>query len=367
MSWPFAFDAHVDSLQLALDLGADLGVSSPGQLDLPRARAGRLGAVVLTSWVDPRYLPMERGGARARADALFDQLDALVGQEAGDFQRVLTQADLRTALQSDGIAALAGIEGAHPLESVPGAGDWLEGLEHFYARGLRVLTLVWNNHLPWIRSCEPDPGAIAPPGLGPLGAHLVARMNELGIVVDLSHAGPRSFHDALEASSKPVIASHSACKAIHAHQRNLDDEQLRALANNGGVIGMPFPTTFLDGESQREAAQLRSTPEYRDLRGETPSELEVLRTAFMAKSLTPLSIERLVDHVVHAVEVAGIDHVGLGSDFDGITTPVEGLEDASGYGALVEPLGRRGLTGGEVAQIMGGNMARVFDEVLPPA
>ncbi len=366
MSSPFfSFDAHVDSLQVALELSSDLGQASPGQLDLPRARKSGLGAVVFASWVDPRYISAERGGARARADALFDELESLSLRHPGEVLFVRKRSDLAEARETGRLAALAGIEGGHPLESRAGAGDWLSGLEHFHGRGLRVLTLVWNNHLPWIRSCEPDPSGVAPEGLDELGQHLVCSMNELGILVDLSHTAPSSFFDALEASSQPVIASHSACKALHDHQRNLDDDQLRALARNGGVVGMPFLPSFLDGDAQAEAARLRATEGYRGLRAESSAALEIARTAFMARNRSPLSIERLVDHIVHVAEVAGIEHVGLGSDFDGITTTVEGLEDAGRYGSLIEPLRRRGLDDGEIAAVMGGNLQRVLEAVLP--
>lgn len=365
MPRPFVFDAHVDSLQLALELGADLGRGTPGQFDLQRARAGGLGAVVFACWVDPRYIPMESGGARARADALFDCLETFVGRHPREVQFIRSESDLRAASASGRLAAVAGMEGGHPLESRCSEGDWLAGLQHFFDRGLRVLTLVWNNHLTWIRSCQPDPEGTAPVGLDEFGRSMVTRMNELGVLVDLSHCASTSFFDALEVSSKPVIASHSGCKALHDHPRNLGDDQLRALAENGGVVGMPFLPSFLDGEAQREAARWRAEPEYRALTADSAAELELARTKYMARVQTPLPIERLVDHILHVVEVAGIDHVGLGSDFDGITTTVEGLEDASTYGRLEQPLRRCGLGDEDVSKVLGGNMLRVLGETLP--
>ncbi|MFT7668678.1 MAG: membrane dipeptidase [Planctomycetota bacterium] len=362
---PFVFDAHVDSLQIALELGVDLGEGSPGQLDLPRGRAGGLGAVVLTSWVEPRYIGEGRGGARARADSLFNCLDALVAGSPRETLKILTKSDLDRARASERLAAIAGIEGGHPLESSQGAEDWMEGLEHFFNRGLRVLTLVWNNHLTWVRSCDADPSGKAPAGLTDLGKRLVGRMNELGILVDLSHAAPRSFFDAIEASSKPVIASHSGCKALHDHQRNLSDEQLRALRDNGGVVGVPFLPSFLDAEAQRESARARAQAGYRELQGKSATELEIARTHFMARELEPLSIERLADHIEHVVEVAGIDHIGLGSDFDGITTTVAGLHDASSYPNLEAPLRARGFGDSDVQKVFGLNMLRVLREALP--
>jgi membrane dipeptidase len=359
MSPRFVFDAHVDTLQLALELDVDLGRSSPGQLDLPRAREGGLGAVVFACWVHPLFLAPERGGARARADALFDRFDDLGRRHPQDVCLVRGRGDLRSACADGRLAAIAGIEGGHPLE------ESLAGLEHFFARGLRVLTLVWNNHLTWIRSCEPGAGPEVPAGLSDFGRQVVGRLNELGVLIDLSHSSPTAFFEALEVSTRPVIASHSGCRALHDHQRNLTDEQLRALAEAGGVVGLPFLPSFLDGEAQARAARLRESPAYRALRAPSAAGLELERTRFMACELAPLSIERLVDHIEHALRVAGSDHVGLGSDFDGITTTVQGLEDAVGYPRLEEALRRRGFGERAVAKVLGENLLRVFDEVLP--
>jgi membrane dipeptidase len=356
---PFTFDAHVDTLQLALDLGADLGVASPGQLDLPRARIGGLGGAVFTAWVDPRSMAPGRGGARARAEALFDRLDDLLAAHPEAVQLVRSAADWRAARESGRFALVAGMEGGHPLDGS------LQTLEHFAGRGLRVLTLVWNNHLDWVRSCQPGGTEGVPEGLSGFGEHVVRRCNELGIVVDLSHAGERSFFDAIEAGERPVIASHSGCRALHDHPRNLTDDQLRALAANGGVVGVPFLPSFLDAGAQRRAAEARDTDGYRALRAETDAGLEVERTRYLAGVLEPLPIERLVDHVAHAARVAGVEHVGLGSDFDGIVSTVAGLEDASGYGALAEALRARGFDADEVAAVMGGNLERVLLACLP--
>ena len=356
---PFAFDAHVDTLQLALDLDADLAVGSPGQLDLPRAREGGLGGAVLTAWVHPKFDAPERGGSRARAEALLDELDRLAERHPDLVQLIHTRSDWSEARVSGRFAAVAGMEGGHPLE------DSLETLEHFASRGLRVLTLVWNNHLTWARSCQPDAPEGTPEGLSSFGEHIVGRCNELGILVDLSHAGEQTFFDALESGEGPAIASHSGCKALHDHPRNLTDEQVRALAATGGVVGLPFLPSFLDRGAQERAARCRNTPGYQALRSATDCGLEVERTRYLASQLEPLGIERLVDHAAHIAELVGAEHVGLGSDFDGIATTVAGLEDARGYPRLVEPLLARGFSEAEVEGVLGGNLERVLLEVLP--
>jgi membrane dipeptidase len=355
MATPFVFDTHVDSLQLALDMGVDLGARGPGHLDLVRGREGGLGAVVLTCWVDPAFIERP-GGARGRADRLMDAYDELLAAHPEQVAAVTDGPSLQAAQESGRVAAILGIEGGHALE------ESREVLEHFHGRGLRVLTLVWNNHLSWIRSCvEETAGPEVPAGLGPFGVEVVRRMNELGILVDLSHTCERSFHDTVDASAAPVIASHSGCKALHDHPRNLSDAQLAHLAERDGVVGVPFLPSFLDAGAQASAAEQRATPGYQGLEAEDEASLWLKQVEYLQARVAPLRIERLVDHIAHVAERVGVRHVGLGSDFDGIQVSVAGLEDAACYGSLVEPLERRGFSPSEVAAILGGNMARVFD------
>ncbi len=351
------FDAHVDSLQRQLDLGHDLGRETPGHLDLVRGAAGGLGAVVLVSWVDPKHLAEGPGGAKRRTAALLAQFWRLAERHptrlgfAGD-------GDALAAANAAGrIAGIPGIEGGHSIEEDLGA------LERWFEHGVRVLTLVWNNHLSWIRSCQDGAGPDVPAGLSEFGRTVVRRMNELGMVVDLSHAGERSFYDALETSEEPVIASHSGCRAVNEHQRNLDDAQLRALAQNGGVVGIVFCTPFLSRAARDEDAPLRETPQDPALVGENDTDLFLAQSEFLQRHAAPLPLDVVVAHLEHAVEVAGIDHVGLGSDYDGIQRTPQGLEDASCYGNLTARLVERGWTPEDCAKVLGGNMRRVFARV----
>jgi membrane dipeptidase len=357
---PPVFDAHVDSLQLALDLGCDLGTRSPGHLDLPRALAGGLASLVFVSWVDPLYIEPERGGARRRTDALLDQFQQLL---EGHPEFVLWAGNgehLRAARRSGRLAAIAGIEGGHSIE------ESLDTLEHFFRRGVRVMTLVWNNHLSWIRSCRDGAGPGTPEGLSAFGLDVVRSMNRLGMLVDLSHAGERAFFDALETSDRPLIASHSGCRAVNDHPRNLSDDQLRALAAAGGVVGIVFCTPFLDRAAAEAEAALRESAEYRGLRGSNETETFLLQGQFLQREAPPLPLERVVDHLLHAVEIAGIEHVGLGSDFDGIQRTPAGLEDASAYPRLAAALRARGFDEQELALVLGGNMERVFAAATGP-
>ena len=202
-----------------------------------------------------------------------------------------------------------------------------------------------------------------PAGLSDFGRAVVRRLNELGMVIDLSHAGERSFYDALETSAEPVIASHSGCSSLHAHPRNLTDAQLRALAAQGGVVGIVFHPGFLDAGARAEEARVRALPEYAAIASSNPMAKFLEQQRVMRTHAAPLPLERLVEHIEHAVEVAGIEHVGLGSDYDGIERTPAGLEDARGYRRLTEALLARGFDDADVLAILGGNMERVFRAV----
>ena len=354
------FDAHIDSLQRQLDLGHDLGERTEGHLDLVRGLEGGLAAAVFVCWVEPVFLERDRGGARARAERLLAEFGVLESRHpdrvgfAGN-ARMLDAAQARGA-----IAGIPGIEGGHAIE------ESLDALASFFEKGVRVLTLVWNNHLSWIRSCRDGAGSGIPEGLSAFGRTVVRSMNELGMLVDLSHAGERSFYDAIETSAVPVIASHSGCKALHAHPRNLTDDQLRELARAGGVVGIPFCVAFLSREAQDEDERLRETPDFRALGGASETERTLLNGRYLQRVARPLPLDRAVDHVLHAIEIAGIDHVGIGSDYDGIERTPQGLEDASCYGRLAARLLQRGLGPEDVDKVLHGNFRRAFAAATGP-
>lgn len=350
----FVFDAHVDSIQKTLDLGQDLGLEGRGHLDLVRGARGGLGAVVLVSWCDPKHLADGPAAATRRTRQLVASVQGLAQRRPELAELVTDGPSLARARATGRIALIAGIEGGHSL-----AGS-LEELERFHAQGVRVLTLVWNNHLDWVRSCQDGAGPEVPAGLSEFGRDVVRRMNELGMLVDLSHAGERSFFDALEVSSRPVIASHSCCKALHDHPRNLTDEQLRALGVARGVVGIAFLPGFLDAAAKAEAARVRSLPEFRAIDEGDDTATFIAQGEFIQAHAAPCGIDVMVRHVLHAVEIAGAEHVGLGSDYDGIDHAVAGLEDASCYPRLAAELRAAGLSTDEVAGVMGANMARAF-------
>ena len=354
------FDAHVDSLQRQLDLGHDLGERTEGHLDLVRGRQGGLAAAVFVCWVEPGFVGRGPNGARTRAEELLAEFHRLVAKHPDRIAFAPNGRALEAAGAHGAIAGIPGIEGGHAIE------ESLDTLRALFDRGVRVLTLVWNNHLSWIRSCRDGAGASIPDGLSSFGRSVVRVMNELGMVVDLSHAGERSFYDAIEASSVPVIASHSGCKSLHAHPRNLADDQLRELGGSGGVVGIPFCVAFLSKEAQEEDARLRETDAYRAIDGKDETERSLRQGRFLQREARPLPLDRVVDHVLHAVEMAGIDHVGIGSDYDGIGRTPQGLEDASCYGRLAERLLERGLGADDVAKVLGGNMKRLYAAATGP-
>lgn len=350
------FDVHCDSLQRDLDLAHDLGQRTPGHLDLVRGREGGLAAVVLVCWCDPLHIQSGEIGARERTARLLTQGHQLLARHPDQVQWVGNAQHLQAARSSGRIGALFGIEGGHSIEGS------LENLAWFFEHGVRVMTLVWNNHLDWIRSCRDGAGPGIPPGLSPFGREVVQTMNRLGMLVDLSHAGERSFYEAVEVSSAPVLVSHSGCYALHDHPRNLRDEQMKALAENRGVLGIVFCTPFLDADARATESRLRETEEYQSLRGSNPTDTFLMQAEWLQAKVKPLPLDRVLDHICHAVEVAGIDHVGIGSDYDGIECTPQGLSDASCYQALVPGLESRGFDSASIEKVLFSNTERVLAE-----
>ncbi|MFO7675517.1 MAG: dipeptidase [bacterium] len=309
-------DLHCDSLEAHVEGRRDIARrSNAGHLDLPRLVEAGVTAQVFAIWTDPRrYRPGARAPFVSRTIAAFDRLCA----GPGPLVPARRPADVRP--RPGRVAGILAVEGGHALDGS------LASLARFHRRGVRILTLTWNNSNELARSCLAIDGNRR--GLTRLGRLAVARMNHLGMVVDLSHAGDRTFADALDASTAPVICSHSGCRARHDFPRNLSDDQLRALGRQGGVVGIVFLPYFLT------RARRRAT------------------------------IDDVIDHVCHAAAVAGSAAVGLGSDFDGFRDPPpRGLEDVTCLPALADGLRRRGFSAGEVAGILGGNFLRVWRAV----
>jgi len=363
-------DGHADTISRALDEGEDLGAETGrGHLDLPRMFRGGLDAQFLSCWVEPKYVQRKESAKRA-----FRMIDA-VKQWAAKYPDQLviarTAAEVRRAAAEKKVCGILCIEGGHAIE------DDLGLLRSFFELGVRYMTLTWNNSLSWAEAAR-DPGKVH--GLTDFGREVVREMNRLGMLVDLSHVSENTFYDAIKVSDTPVIASHSCARALCDHVRNLKDDQLRALAKNGGVVGVNFYSGFLsqsfydrkrsadaadDVERARAREQHRDDPAAMDLALKEISRTYDRSEAAMARP--PLDL--LVDHIEHIIQVAGVDHVGLGSDFDGVTALPEGVDDCSQLPNLTRRLLERGHSEGDVRKILGENFLRVMaqsiDRVAP--
>jgi membrane dipeptidase len=316
------FDLHADTPKLMHRLGYDIAArherrkprqaSYFGHVDLPRMREGGLAAQVFGLWTFPYP---ERGCARS-VHGQLDALDRAVEKHPDEIERCLSGDDVRRAHRAGKVAALAGIEGGQALEGS------LDSLADFAARGVRTLGLV-HFSVNAIATPAYGVGARAERGLTDFGRDVVAEMNRLGMIVDLAHINRTGFFEALAASSHPVMVTHTGVAGVHAHWRNIDDEQLRALGERGGAAGIIFAPRYLGGRT----------------------------------------VEAVVDHIVHVIDVAGEDVPALGSDFDGFVIPPSGLEDASMLPQLTAALSARGLSRQALEKVLGGNALRVLDAV----
>ncbi len=307
--------------------------------DLSRMEHGGLDAQFFSVWVSPDYYDPDDpvpGQAKARANSIIDALEEQITGHSSRIELALTAEDVRRIVAGGKLAALLGLEGGHAIE------DDLATLGHYYRRGVRYMTLTWSFSHTWAdASGDPLHEAEARHGgLTDFGRSVVREMNDLGILVDISHVSDATFWDALEVTRAPVLASHSSARAIADHPRNLSDEMLRAVAANGGVVMINFFVQYLDA------------------RKTTPWKMAVDWVVHLGGSET--SVASVADHIDHVVQVAGIDHVGLGSDFDGTPFLPSGLRDVGDFPNITLELVRRGYTEGEIRKILGENVLRVL-------
>ena len=354
---PILIDAHIDTVQRMLDGPVDISVRlSDGHVDVPRMRAGGVSAVFFAIWIDETYGP---GTAYKRAMDLIGAVRRLT-ETSRDVELVTTADGIRAAARRDKLAVLMGVEGGHAIENS------LQKLEALYSQGVRYMTLTWNNANDWA-GASMDAGRTG--GLSDFGRQVVRRMNELGMLVDVSHVSDATFRDVLAATSRPVIASHSGCRALADHPRNLTDDQLRALAKNQGVVGIIFYPVFLDEDFHKQYDQVnrRLQPEFEAIRARYPNqpgiadfEVDKYRGRELQRADVP-GIDRLLDHIDHAVQVMGVDHVGLGSDFDGISVLPRPMKDATSLPLVVAGLQSRNYSDSDVRKICGENFLRVLN------
>ena len=362
-------DTHADTPQRFLDEGFDIGSTDPndiGHISLDKARRGGLGAEFFSIWVDPET---NQGHF---AQHTFDLIDSVYEQTAHHPDRMMmafSVADIERAHREHKLAALMGIEGGHSIEND------MHLLRDYYRLGVRYMTLSWSNTNEWADSSGDidDAKVQHHNGLTDFGKQVVVEMNRLGMMVDISHVSDKTFWDAIAVTKAPVIASHSSARALVDAPRNMSDDMLRAVAKNGGVVDVNFFSGF-DDENFRKAAaaqskdQAAAIQQYIDslkAQGKPVNYLEVdrIEREWMAKiPRPPFSV--LIDHIDHIAKIAGIDHVGLGSDFDGVSgaTP-QGMDSAADLPKITQALLERGYSPEDIKKILGGNLLRVFRQV----
>jgi membrane dipeptidase len=315
-------DMHNDMPTKVLDNGYDPDVAHPpgdgNHTDLPRLIASGLTATVLVSWVDATYARQTPDGSFARAMAGLDVIRSFVARHPERLLFADTADDVHAAKRARRVAIFAAVEGGHAIENS------LEKLSELRVRGARYLTLTWNNGNDWAGSSK-GVDATRTGGLTAFGREVIRTMNRIGMLVDVSHVSRETLADVLTVSDSPVIASHSSARALNDHDRNLDDDQLRAIAASGGVVNVNFYPKFLD-----------------------------------ANYPAPMPLAKVIDHIEHVARVAGIDHVGLGSDFDGISAVPVGLEDVQAMPRLADALLDRGWSAADTDKVLGLNMLRLL-------
>jgi membrane dipeptidase len=350
-------DTHADTPSEFLDHPFDLGVlNTRGHFDFPRMKAGGLDAEFFAAYVPAKYA---NKGAAAYCMKIMETIHEMADSYPAWVRFATSTAGIKAAVAENRRAILIGIEGGHAIE------DSLDLLRAFYRFGARYMTLTHTNTNNWADSSTDE---AKHNGLSPFGKQVVLEMNRLGMLVDISHVADKTFYDVIEVSKSPVIASHSSSRALASAPRNMTDDMLRALAKNGGVAMVNFYPVFLSDEVAKasKARDERLKPEIAALKAKDPSEgpeyQEGMRKLMAANPLPKVSWAVIVDHIDHMVNVAGIDHVGIGSDFDGIPAVPEGMEDVSKLPAIPAELKRRGYSDADVRKIMGGNFMRVFAE-----
>jgi membrane dipeptidase len=356
-------DTHDDVTQRLVVDGADIGQPLPDAMtDVPRMRAGGLDAEFLSVWVPPMLYPGER--AYERSIAQFDAIGQLIAKNAASAVLARSAADVRAAAAAGKIAFLIGVEGGHSLGDAPDD-KLIERLRDFYARGARYMTLTWSNSNR-LGGSSGDDGKTK--GLTPFGARVVQTMNELGMMVDISHVSDATFFDAVKASKLPVLASHSSSRALAVHHRNMTDDMIRAVHDNGGAVCVNFGPEFLDAEWAKkwEGIMAGARAEMGAIVKAHAPDMNAAQKAFgekfraLAKDLPAVPASRVVDHIEHIAKVAGADHVCLGSDFDGIPAGPAGLDDVSKLPFVTHELLRRGFSPDDVKKILGENVLRVL-------
>jgi membrane dipeptidase len=359
-------DTHADTPQRFVDeswsFTGDLG---SGHLNLATARRGNLAAEFFAIWPEPEAW---KGRFAHRTLALIDGVLEQVRLHPNDLALCLTPDEILAARESGRFAVLMGIEGGHAIENS------LALLRAFHALGVRYMTLTWANSNDWADSSGDidDPAIAHHNGLTEFGREVIAEMNRLGMMIDVSHASDKTLADVLAATRAPILASHSAARALTNSPRNLTDDQLRVIAANGGVCMVNFYAAFIDENYRQGVIAIRDerSAAHRALAAEYAARNEPIPFAasnridqeFAARLPRP-PLASLIDHFDHIIRVAGVDHVGIGTDFDGISALPEGIDSAADLPKITAGLLDRGYSADDLHKVLGGNLMRVFRAV----
>ncbi|PYQ59722.1 MAG: membrane dipeptidase [Acidobacteria bacterium] len=351
-------DTHADTpteyMQHPFDLGA---WNTRGHFDYPRMKAGGLDAEFFAAYVPAKYA---NNGAAAFCMKIMEIIHEMVDGYPQWVRYAQSTSDIRRIVAGGHRAILIGIEGGHAIE------DSLDLLRAFYRFGARYMTLTHTNTNNWADSSTDE---AKHNGLTPFGRQVVLEMNRLGMLIDISHVSDKTFYDAITTSKAPIFASHSSARVFSDHPRDMNDDMLRAIAKNHGVVDVNFYPVFLSDEVRKASKERdeRLKSAIADLKAKDPSEGEVYQTELKklmdANPLPKVSYTAIVDHIDHIVKVAGIESVGIGSDFDGIPETPKGMEDVSHLPEIRKELDRRGYSETDIRKIMGENFMRVFAEV----
>jgi membrane dipeptidase len=362
-------DTHVDTILRQLDLGHDLTASaSPGYMDLPRMKKGNLTAAFFACCVD--YNNIKRGTARLRQQQIIDAILDLCARNGSIIELARSAADVRRLAAAGKLAAVLTIEGAQAIE------DDLASLQSLWDQGVRSIALAHFTTNGWADSSA---DVERHGGLSALGRKAVAELNRLGMIIDVSHASDRATLQAIDASSAPVLASHSSARALHNHPRNLTDELIRAIAARGGVIGPTlFPEyifpSFQVAMEEHAAAVLKDMADRDSVRENTPAIATVMRSygsdmhgkynSLVTRGLPMPSLGIFVQHVAHVAELVSPQHVCIGTDHGAVRFDIPRFEDCTKLPALTEALLAAGFSRPEVEDILGGNVLRLMEQVI---
>jgi len=353
-------DLHTDALYAHLQ-GKNMADENPfGHFDLVSMRKGGVDVQFFAVWPDPRI--MNAKSLYDQAVSMIDSFDAVMSRNKDFFSPARSPKEIAKIVNSGKTAACLGLEGGAALDND------LNNIDYFYKRGVRYITLTWNNSTVWASSARDENSSFykGNRGLGAFGRLVVEKMNRLGMMIDLSHVGKQTFYDVINHSVKPVIASHSSVYSICPHYRNLKDDQIKALAENGGVIFINFYPGYLVKGFDRLYRNARERADaVEDSLKTVEDHPEFNRAQFIHRQIDSLypGAGVVVDHIEYVVNLVGEDYVGLGSDYSGMSIAPAGLENVSKLPNITRELVRRGYSEETIKKILGGNFMRVFREV----